>query len=60
MGVPDALAGHRARTGAAGGAQVWLTAQYFNTRKETGPLAQPIFTHLPGGGVVMPSLMLAA
>lgn len=35
------------------GSQVWLTAFWFNNRKQTGPAAQPISTNLQGGTVSM-------
>jgi hypothetical protein len=35
----------------AAGAVVWLTASWFNPRKQAGPLADPVSTNLPGGGV---------
>jgi hypothetical protein len=35
------------------GAIVWFTAFYFNPRKESGPAATPVSTHLPGGSVSM-------
>ncbi|MGC4032336.1 MAG: hypothetical protein QM754_11510 [Tepidisphaeraceae bacterium] len=35
------------------GSQVWLTAFWFNNRKQTGPAAQPIGTNLQGGTVSM-------
>lgn len=37
------------------GATVWFTAVWFNNRKETGPMAQPKSTNLPGGSVSMAS-----
>lgn len=35
------------------GARVWLTAQWMNTRLQSGPLGRPISTHLQGGTVAM-------
>lgn len=35
------------------GATVWLTAFFFNNRKQSGPAATPISAKLPGGGVTM-------
>ena len=33
------------------GAKVWITAAWYGTRGETGPLASPIMTHVGFGGV---------
>ncbi|MBC8106837.1 MAG: hypothetical protein H7Z14_09635 [Anaerolineae bacterium] len=35
----------------APGTKVWITANWFGTRKQTGPMAAAISTHLIGGGV---------
>ena len=35
----------------AGGTKVWLTAFWFNGRKQSGPATAAISTNLPGGGV---------
>jgi hypothetical protein len=37
----------------AAGAQVWLTAFWFNERKQSGPACDPVGTNLQGGGVAM-------
>jgi hypothetical protein len=37
--------------GTAGGAQVWLTAFWFNGRKQSGLAADPVTTYLQSGGV---------
>ncbi len=42
------------------GARVWFTAQFFNSRKQTGPLSAPIGANLPGGGVVMTTALARA
>jgi hypothetical protein len=34
------------------GAQVWITAQWYNSKAQTGPAAVPITTYLQGGGSV--------
>ncbi|CAN5355425.1 hypothetical protein BH09PLA1_BH09PLA1_10320 [soil metagenome] len=44
----------------APGTKVWVTANWFGTRKQTGPMAAPIYTHLFGGGVAMSAMKLAA
>jgi hypothetical protein len=36
-----------------GGAQVWLTAFWFNGRKQSGPATDPVTTYLQAGGVSM-------
>ena len=33
------------------GTQVWLTAFWFNGRKQSGPAATPVSTNVQGGGV---------
>jgi hypothetical protein len=33
----------------AGGSMIWITAQWFNGRKQAGPAADPVSTFLPGG-----------
>ena len=33
------------------GSRVWITATWYGTRGETGPLAQPVYTHVGFGGV---------
>ena len=35
----------------AAGARVWLTAFWFNGRKQSGPAATPVSTNVQGGGV---------
>ena len=35
----------------AAGAKVWLTAFWFNPRKQSGPICAPVGTNLPGGSV---------
>jgi hypothetical protein len=35
----------------AAGAQVWITAFWFNGRKQSGPACAPVPTNLQGGGV---------
>ena len=35
------------------GTRVWLTAFWFNGRKQSGPMCPPVGTNLPGGGVSM-------
>ena len=35
----------------ASGTRVWLTAFWFNGRKQSGPACPPVGTHLQGGGV---------
>src|SRR5436305_1592929 len=35
----------------AGGSKVWLTAFWFNGRKQSGPLSNPFGVALPGGSV---------
>jgi hypothetical protein len=37
----------------AAGAQVWLTAFWFNGRKQSGPACSPVSTNLQGGSVSM-------
>ena len=37
----------------AAGATVWLTAFWFNPRKESGPACDPVSANLPGGSVSM-------
>jgi hypothetical protein len=37
----------------APGAKVWLTAFWFNGRKQSGPTTTPVSTNLPGGSVSM-------
>ena len=37
----------------APGAAVWLTAFWFNSRKQSGPACAPVSTNLPGGSVSM-------
>lgn len=37
----------------ASGAKVWLTAFWFNGRKQSGPSTLPVSANLPGGGVSM-------
>jgi hypothetical protein len=37
----------------AKGATVWLTAFWFNGRKQSGPITTPVSVNLPGGGVSM-------
>jgi len=37
--------------GTAGGTQVWVTAFWFNGRKQSGPAAEPVTTFLQAGGV---------
>jgi hypothetical protein len=36
----------------ASGAVVWLTAFWFNPRKQSGPACDPVSANLPGGGVM--------
>jgi hypothetical protein len=36
----------------AAGAKIWLTAFWFNGRKQSGPATTPVCINLPGGGVV--------
>jgi hypothetical protein len=33
------------------GTRVWLTAMWFNGRKQSGPMCPPVSANLPGGGV---------
>ncbi len=35
------------------GTKVWLTAFWFNGRKQSGPMTDPVSVNLPGGGVAM-------
>jgi hypothetical protein len=35
------------------GTRVWLTAFWFNGRKQSGPMCAPVGTNLPGGSVSM-------
>jgi hypothetical protein len=35
----------------AAGTTVWLTAFWFNNRKQSGPACDPVSANLPGGGV---------
>jgi hypothetical protein len=37
----------------ANGAAVWLTACWVSARGQTGPLCQPVCTHIQGGGVIV-------
>jgi hypothetical protein len=37
----------------AAGAKVWITAFWFNPRKQSGPMCAPVSTNLPGGSVSM-------
>ena len=37
----------------AAGTKAWLTAFYFNARKQSGPMCAPISLNLPGGSVAM-------
>jgi hypothetical protein len=36
------------------GAAVWITAFWFNPRKQSGPAAEPVSANLPGGSVSIP------
>lgn len=40
-------------SGLAAGTRVWLTAFWFNGRKQSGPPCAPVGTNLPGGSVSM-------
>ena len=40
-------------TTVASGATVWFTAYWFNPRKQTGPVSDPVSANLPGGSVSM-------
>jgi len=35
------------------GSKIWLTAFWFNGRKQSGPMSTPVSVNLPGGGVSM-------
>jgi hypothetical protein len=41
------------------GARVWMTARWFNGRKQGGPMSQPVGTNLQGGSVVNTSKLAA-
>jgi hypothetical protein len=43
-----------------GGSAVWISAYWFNARKQSGPPCAPVGTNLQGGGVSMAALMKAA
>jgi hypothetical protein len=36
----------------ASGATVWLSAFWFNPRKQPGPACDPVSANLPGGGAM--------
>ena len=40
----------------APGTTVWITAFYFNSRKESGPASPPISANLPGGSALPPGV----